>query len=122
MDDFKFPFEKLEVYHLSIDFADYILKLLEKFPPNRHLRLVSQMEGAVSSITQNIAEGKGRQHKKEFIQFLYIAAGSLYEVLSLTELFRRRHFFKDEDAINIREQAKTISSKLYGLINTLKNR
>jgi four helix bundle protein len=122
MNEFKFPFEKLEVYHLSIDFADTVLKLLEKFPPNKHLRLVSQMEGAVSSIAQNIAEGKGRQHKKEFIQFLYIAVGSLFEVLSLTELFRRRNFFSDDDATKIREQAETISRKLYGLIKTVKER
>ena len=122
MVEFRFPFEKLEVYHLSIDLADHILKLLDRFPPNKHMRLVGQMEAAVSSIAQNIAEGKGRQHKKEFIQFLYIAVGSLYEVLSLTELFNRRYIFSDEDAINIREQAKTITRKLYGLINTLKKR
>ena len=78
-----FPFEKLEVWRLAIDFADYIFGLLESFPPNKHLRLVGQMEAAVSSIPQNTAEGKGRQYKKEFIQFLYIAQGSLYEVLTL---------------------------------------
>ena len=122
MNEFRFPFEKLEVYHLAIDFADTVLKLLEKFPSNKHLRLVSQMEGAVSSIAQNIAEGKGRQHKKEFIQFLYIAMGSLFEVLSLTELFVRRDLFGDDDAIKVREQAETISRKLYGLIKTLKSR
>jgi len=38
------------------------------------------MEAAVSSIAQNIAEGKGRQYKKEFIQFLYVGEGSLFEV------------------------------------------
>ena len=79
--DFVFPFEKIEVRQLSVDLADYILELLESFPPNKHFRIIGQMKSAVSGISQNVAEGKGRQYDKEFIQFLYIATGSLFEVL-----------------------------------------
>ena len=86
--DFVFPFEKIEVRQLSVDFADFVIGLLESFPPNKHFRLIGQMESAVSSISQNIAEGKGRQYNKEFIQFLYIAIGSLFEALTLTEIFK----------------------------------
>jgi four helix bundle protein len=68
-----FPFETLEVWQLAVGLADSVLELLEALPANRHIRLISQMEAAVTSPAQNIAEGKGRQHKKEFIQFLYIA-------------------------------------------------
>ena len=96
-----FPFEKLEIWQLAVDLADFVLGLLDDFPPNRHLRLVGQMEAAVSGIPQNTAEGKGRQYKKEFIQFLYIAQGSLYEVLTLTVIFRRRNLFKKQDAVEI---------------------
>jgi len=117
-----FPFEKLEVWQLAIDLADYILGLLESFPPNKHLRLVGQMEAAVSSIPQNIAEGKGRQYKKEFIQFLYIAQGSLYEVLTLTVIFRRRSLFKKEYAVKIWKDAEIIDRKLHALIRSLKRR
>jgi four helix bundle protein len=80
------------------------------------------MEAAVSSIAQNTAEGKGRQYKKEFIQFLYIAEGSLFEVLTLTELFKRRKLFSEEQAIEIRRQAETVDRKLHGLINHLRGR
>lgn len=76
-DKFIFPFEKLEVWRLAVKFADFILGLLESFPPNKHFRLIGQMEAAASSIAQNIEEGKGRQYRNEFIQFLYIAEGSL---------------------------------------------
>ena len=119
---FVFPFEKLDVWQLAIDLADFILNLLESFPANKYLRLIGQMEAAVSSIAQNIAEGKGRQYKKEFIQFLYIAEGSLFEVLSLTEIFRRRMLFSEEDAIGIREQAEVIDRKLHGLIRSLRGK
>ena len=119
---FVFPFEKLDVWQLAIDLADFILNLLEYFPANKYLRLIGQMEAAVSSIAQNIAEGKGRQYKKEFIQFLYIAEGSLFEVLSLTEIFRRRMLFSEEDAIGIRERAEVIDRKLHGLIRSLRGK
>lgn len=119
-DNFVFPFEKLEVWNLAVDLADFVLELLESFPNNKHFRLIGQMEAAVSSISQNIAEGKGRQYKKEFIQFLYIAEGSLFEVLSLTELFNRRKLFKQEEAKKIREQAQIIDRKLHGLMNSLR--
>ena len=120
--EFKFPFEKLEVWQLAVDLADFILGLLDSFAPNRYLRLVGQMETASSGISQNIAEGKGRQYKKEFIQFLYIAEGSLFEVLTLTEIFKRRKLFRVEDTLEIRKQAELIDRKLHGLINSLRRR
>ena len=120
MDAYVFPFEKLDVYQLSVDLAEYVLDLLEGFPPNRHIRLVGQMEAAVSSPAQNTAEGKGRQYKKEFIQFLHIAQGSLYEVVTLNEIFRRKKLFSQKDAQEVRNRCVQIDRKLNGLINSLR--
>jgi four helix bundle protein len=119
---FVFPFEKIEVWHLSVDLADFVLGLLESFPSNRHIRLIGQMEAAVSGISQNIAEGKGRQYNKEFIQFLYIAIGSLFEVLTLTEIFKRRKLFKEKEASEIRNKAIVIYRKITALIKSLRRR
>ncbi len=119
---FEFPFEKQEVWHLAVDFADFILDLMDSFPQNRYVRLIGQMEAAVTSIAQNIAEGKGRQYGKEFIQFLYIAEGSLFEVLALTKIFMRRKLFEEQEAAEIRRKAEVIDRKLHGLINSLRNR
>lgn len=121
-EEFVFPFEKLEVWRLAVDLADFVLEILESFPPNKYLRLVGQMESAVSSVPQNIAEGKGRQYVKEFIQFLYIAEGSLFEVLTLAEIMRRRRLMEEEDVIDVRQQSEKIDRKLHGLINSLRKR
>ena len=120
--DYVFPFEKLDVYQLSLDLAGYVLGLLEKFPSNKHFRLISQMESAATSPAQNIAEGKGRQYKKEFIQFLHIAQGSLYEVITLSEVFRRKNLFKHEESMETRKQCEKIDRKLNGLINSLRGK
>ncbi len=120
MDEFLFPFEKLDVWRLAVDLADYVLGLLDRFPPNKHIRLVSQMEAAVTSPSQNIAEGKGRQYKKEFLQYLYIAQGSVFEVVTLNEVFRRRQYYQQAEALEIRRRCEEMDRKLNGLINRLK--
>ena len=119
MDKYVFPFEKLDVWKMAVDLAEYILNLLEKLPQNKHIRLIGQIESAAVSVPQNIAEGKGRQYKKEFIQFLHIGQGSVYEVVTLNEVFRRRRLFSDEEAMEIRNRCEQIDRKLNGLINSL---
>jgi four helix bundle protein len=57
-----------------------------------------------------------------FIQFLYIAEGSLFEVLTLTEILKRRKFIRENESMEIRAQAETIDRKLHGLINSLRSR
>ena len=73
-----FPFEKLDVWQMAVNLAQKVLDYLEDLPQNKHLRLISQMEAAATSPAQNIAEGRGRQYKKEFTQFLYVAEGSVF--------------------------------------------
>jgi four helix bundle protein len=119
VDKYLFPFEKLDVYRMALDLADRFLGFLEDPPQNKHVRLISQMEAAAVSAPQNIAEGKGRQYKKEFIQYLHIAQGSVYEVVTLNEVFRRRKVFKEEQSNEIRERCEQIDRKLNGLINSL---
>ena len=120
MGEYVFPFEKLDVWQLAVDLAEFVLDLLEDFPPNKHFRIVGQMEAAVTSPAQNISEGKGRQYKKEFIQFLFIAQGSLYEVVTLNEVFRRKKLFTEQDAQKVRDHCEKIDRKLNGLVNSLR--
>jgi hypothetical protein len=63
MNQYIFPFEKLDVWQMSVDLAERVLDLLEQLPQNRHQRLIGQMEAAATSPAQNIGEGEGRQYK-----------------------------------------------------------
>jgi four helix bundle protein len=119
MNQYIFPFEKLDVWKMAVDLAEYILDQLEKLPQNKHIRLIGQIESAAVSIPQNIAEGKGRQYNKEFVQFLHISQGSVYEVVTLNEIFRRRRLFSEEEAMEIRNRCEQVDRKLNGLINSL---
>ncbi len=117
-----FPFEKLEVWQDALALADEVLRLIDRVPQGRHLRLISQIEGAVASISQNIAEGKGRQHRKEFLQYLSIAQGSLYETVTLIELFKKRKILTAEESVAVRVRAELLDRKLNGLMNSIRGK
>ena len=122
VEEFTFPFEKLEVWRLAVDLGGYVLGILDSFPLGKYSRVVGQMEAAATSVPQNTAEGKGRQYKKEFIQYLYVAEGSLFEVLTLSEILKRRKLIREEESMEIRKRAEIVDRKLHGLINSLRSR
>ena len=67
----------------------------------------------------NIAEGKGRYSRKEFSHFLMIARGSLYETLTLLELFKFRSWISVEDYNKLEDQVNEIAIKLNSLNKSL---
>lgn len=72
--------EDLEVYKLARDFRNEIYKLLKLLPEKEKFALAPQMRKAAISLTNNIAEGHGRYHYQENIQFCRQARGSLIEL------------------------------------------
>ena len=81
--------------------------------------MIEQIEAACVSIPSNIAEGKGRESKKEYIRFLYIARGSLYETISLLNVFKNRNWITEDQLKNLETQGMEIVSMLKGLINAI---
>jgi four helix bundle protein len=74
------PHKRLDVWKRSISFVEQIYKTTASFPPEEKFGLSSQMRRAAVSIPSNIAEGAARSGKKEFINFLNIAQGSIAEL------------------------------------------
>ena len=119
----KLPFEDLEVWKEAVNFAEECLDVIQKIETDRkHYRLIEQTESASASPALNIAEGKGRFSKKEFVQILYISRGSLFETITLMEIFRRRKWIEDSDFLALKKKAVRLSKRINSLINSLKNR
>ena len=117
----KFAFKDLLVWQKAIDFADFVISLAENLNSEmKHYRLVEQIESAAASVAMNIAEGKGRNSKKEFKQFLYISRGSLYETVTLAIIFQRRNWITQEELERVESEALEIASMTKGLINSIK--
>ena len=74
-------FEDLVVWQRSRELREKVSNLVKGFPKNEQFCLVNQMIRAARSATANIAEGYGRYHYQENIQFCRQARGSLYELL-----------------------------------------
>ncbi len=121
MKGFKFTFEELTVWHKSVDFAGNIIDTTENIAVSRnHFRLFDQINCAATSIALNIAEGKGRFSKKEFIQFLYIARGSLYETITLLRIFNKKNWINNAKLVYLEDQAVEISKMLSALIKSIR--
>ena len=74
-------FEDLEVYKLAREFSRKVGKLIQKLPPVEDYNLKGQMRRAKLSMTNNIAEGYGRYHYQENIQFCRQSRGSICELI-----------------------------------------
>ncbi|MDY6847359.1 MAG: four helix bundle protein [Chloroflexota bacterium] len=113
-------YKDLQVWQKSMIFADEVIQLLDEMErPRKHYRLFEQLEAAVTSVPMNIAEGKGRNSKKEFVHFLYISRGSLYETLTLLEIFKMRGWLNNENFIELENKSNEIAKMLKGLINAV---
>ena len=112
-------FRKLSVYNKALEFVSAIYKATDKFPRDEQFALTSQLKRAASSVCCNIAEGNGRYHKKEFIQFLRIALGSALECSSLLDIAIKLSFISNSDYEILVEQCSEIGKMLNGLINAL---
>jgi len=72
----------LEVWQKCRALTSSIYSLTKPFPKEELFGLTNQMRRSAVSILSNIAEGCGRNHTKDSLQFFYIARGSLYELES----------------------------------------
>jgi four helix bundle protein len=74
-------FEDLEVYKLAREFSRKVGELIKTLPKEEDYNLKSQMKRAKLSVTNNVAEGFGRYHYQENIQYCRQSRGSICELI-----------------------------------------
>jgi len=111
----------LEVWKKSIELVTEIYQVTKNFPKEEIYGLTSQIRRSAVSVPSNIAEGAARQFNKEYIQFLYIALGSLME-LDTQLIIAKNNDFIDEEKLNLIEKnIEAIGKMINGLINYRKS-
>jgi four helix bundle protein len=110
-----FNFEKLDVWHKAIAFADSVYEITGSFPADERFGLTNQMRRAAVSISSNIAEGSSRSSSTDYARFIEIATGSLFEVVSQATISKRRGFLTEERYQAIYMAAEEQSRMLSGL-------
>lgn len=111
--------KNLKIWQRSMDIVEMIYKETIDFPIEEKYGLTNQIRRASSSIPSNIAEGSGRQSKKEFKHFLFIALGSCYEVDTQLELVKRLSILSHEKADTILEELDQVEKMIIGFMKSL---
>ena len=114
-----FNFEKLEVWHKAVEFADQVYVVTRSFPEVERFGLTNQMRRAAVSISSNIAEGSSRSSKSDFARFVQMAAGSVFEVVSQATICERQGLLSKEAFARLYAAAEEQSKMLSGLKRSL---
>lgn len=115
------PHKRLDAWNAAIDLVLAIYRITDGFPKEERFSLTDQMRRAALSIPSNIAEGAARQTKKEFINYLHIAQGSLSELDTQMELAKRLGYLVQESWARLDGQIERIDKMLSGLIRHLRS-
>jgi len=110
----------LDAWKKSLDLVEMVYEITKGFPQEELYGLTNQLQRAAVSIPSNIAEGAARGSKKEFIQFLHIALGSVSEVETQLVIAKRLGYLDNVDSIE--EQIQTVRKLILGLIRYLRAR
>jgi four helix bundle protein len=93
-------YRDLEIWQRGIRFVGQIYAVTRNLPKEELYGLTSQIRRAAVSYPSNIAEGAARSSKKEFVQFLYVALGSLSEVETQLMIAENLRYLNAKDLLH----------------------
>ena len=110
------PHKKLDLWNTAMELAVDIYSATENFPKDERYSLTDQIRRAAVSVPSNVAEGAGRQTRKEFANYLHMTQGSLSELDTQLELARRLGYLGHDNWMIFDQQVERIDKMLSGLI------
>jgi len=113
-------FEELECYKLAKQLRQEVALFCKNLPREEEYRLKDQIIRSARSITANIAEGYGRHHHQENVQFCRTARGSLTETLDHLSVARDEQYLNEEEYASLRELLEETWKVLNGYISYLR--
>ena len=113
-------FKNIKAWRYADDLAVLVYTKTKSFPREELYGITSQLRRAVASVPTNIAEGASREHKKEYLHFLYVSRGSVAETEYLLHLSKRIGYLSDDNYKEVENLRKTTARTLQGLINSVR--
>jgi four helix bundle protein len=114
--------ENLEVYQLAQEIGDLAWMIYNQLDKNFQFHIGNQFLDAADSISANIAEGYGRYHYRDVINFNNYARGSAYETINWTKKLRTRKLTEEAELNQILEMLETEIRKINGYNRYLRNK
>lgn len=109
-------FTDLRAWQQAHQLALAIYKLTENLPNSEQFSLTSQLRRAAISVSSNIAEGFGRDSRKDKEHFYVMASGSLYEIKSQLILARDLSYLDMASFMEISDKANLTHKTLHALL------
>lgn len=113
-------FTELRVWREGHRLVLAVYRQTDNFPAKERYGLTSQIRRSVTSVTANITEGFERGGKKEFIQFLTIARGSIAETQNHLLVARDLGYMRKEAFYKLANQAVITHKLINALVRSLK--
>ncbi|EFK96660.1 23S rRNA-associated protein [sediment metagenome] len=114
-------FKDLEVWQRGIELVKNVYTSSQRFPKEEMYGLVNQMRRAAISVVSNIAEGKARQTKNEYIQFLHIALGSAAELETQVIVSNKLGYMENNCIQMLLEEINHVTRMIRKLIRSLRS-
>ena len=112
-------FKELKVWQKSVELATKVYDATKNFPTEEKFGITSQIRRSVVSISSNIAEGAGRNSKKEFKLFLNYAYGSCSELETQLIISTNLGFLNPDYLPTLSESINEIQKMIYSLSSSL---
>lgn len=113
-------YKELKVWQKSMLVVEEVYRETNNFPKEEIYGITSQIRRSAVSVPSNIAEGAGKNSKKDFKRFLSIAHGSNNELLTLIEITYRLNYLNEKTFIKLENDISEINKMIAGLINSIK--
>ncbi|PAM96578.1 four helix bundle protein [Flavobacterium sp. IR1] len=115
-------FRSLLIWQKSMALITKIYYSTNNFPKEEIFGLTSQIRRSSISIPSNIAEGYGRESDKDFLRFLNISIGSLFEMQTQLEIAKNITYLNEQEFNNLYEDSREVERMLVSFIKKLKAR
>ncbi len=112
-------FEDLKIWNKAMQLTENVYKLSSDFPLDEKYNLTNQIRKCAVSVPSNIAEGAGRNTNGEFRNFLGIANGSSYELITQLYLSMRLKICQPESVEPIVNDVIEVCKMNYALQKSL---
>jgi four helix bundle protein len=114
-------YQDLKVWQKAIDLTSEVYRLAKMLPRDEQFALCDQMRRAVVSVPSNIAEGRGRGTNKEFVRFLLMSRGSLWELSTQLVICEKLDYLNPTQTAEAKQLITEISKMLNALAHSFSN-
>jgi four helix bundle protein len=113
-------FRDLLVWQKAMRLVTDVYRFTKAFPKEETYGITSQIRRCAVSIPSNIAEGHGRYSTNDYVRFLDIATGSLFELQTQLEIAKNLEYLREVDFLSLHELTREIERMLSSLKSKLR--